>query len=167
MDERRDFERATDAALKYLRRLHETFGTWTLALAAYNCGGARLKDEIKEQKVRDYFHLNLPSETERFVYRIAAIKLIMEDPGSYGYRVPDKKIYRPVPHDAVRVTVKVPIHLTDLGKSLGTDLKALKDLNPQMQKEVIDRTEYLLADGAAVPYDPYPLPPPPEEGHVA
>ncbi len=144
MDERRDFERATDAALKYLRRLHETFDTWTLALAAYNCGAARLKNEIKEQKVRDYFHLNLPSETERFVYRIAAIKLIMEDPGFYGYRVPDEKVYRPVPHDAVRVTVKVPIHLTDLGKSLGTDLKALKDLNPQILGYYLPAGRYIL-----------------------
>jgi membrane-bound lytic murein transglycosylase D len=144
MDERRDFELATEAALKYLRRLHETFGTWTLALAAYNCGGARLKKELNEQKVTDYYTLNLPTETERFVYRIAAIKLIMENPGLYGYRVPNEKIYGPVPHDAVKVSVKVPIHLTDLSKALGTNLKAIKDLNPQIIGYYLPEGKYVL-----------------------
>lgn len=144
MDERRDFERATDAALKYLKRLHETFGTWTLALAAYNCGEARLKKEIEEQKVTNYYTINLPSETERFVYRIAAIKLIMENPRLYGYRVPGEKVYRPVPHDAVKVEVKVPIHLTDLSRALGTNLKAIKDLNPQILGYYLPEGKYIL-----------------------
>ncbi len=132
VDERRDFERATEAALKYLRRLHEKFRSWTLALAAYNCGGARLKKEIEEQRVSNYYILNLPSETERFVYRIAAIKLIMENPERYGYKVPKEKIYRPVAYDAVKIRVKVLIHLADLAEALGTNLKAVKDLNPQI-----------------------------------
>ena len=132
MDERRDFERATLAALRHLARLKETFGSWTLALAAYNCGEARLRKEITEQRVTNYYALNLPTETERFVYRIAAIKLIMENPERYGYKVPKEKIYRPVVYDAVKIKVKVLIHLADLAEALGTNLKALKDLNPQI-----------------------------------
>ncbi|MBW1721554.1 MAG: transglycosylase SLT domain-containing protein [Deltaproteobacteria bacterium] len=132
MDERRDFERATDAALRYLKKLKKTFGSWTMAMAAYNCGEARMKQEIRAQKEKSYYQLNLPNETERFIYRIAAIKLIMENPETYGYRVPKEKIYRPVQYDSVRIRVRVPIHLADFAKALGTNLKAIKDLNPQI-----------------------------------
>lgn len=144
MDERRDFERATWAALKYLKRLRETFGSWALALAAYNCGAARLKKEIEEQKVTDYYALNLPTETERFVFRIAAIKLILENPERYGYRVPKEKIYRPVPHDAVKIRVRAPVHLTDMAAALGTRLKTLKDLNPQILGYYLPAGSYTL-----------------------
>ena len=132
MDERLDFERSTEAALKYLKHLKGIFGTWTLALAAYNCGDVRLKKEMKKQKVRDYYRLNLPLETERFIFRIAAVKIIMENPKGYGYSLKPEWLYRPIEWDTVPVRIQIPLHITDVALPLGTDFKILKELNPHI-----------------------------------
>ena len=147
MDERRDFERSTDAAIKHLKLLKRVFGTWTLALAAYNCGDARLKKRMrrqKEQNVKDYYRLNLPRETERYVFRIAAVKIIMENPRRYGYHIKPESLYRPIECDTVPVRILVPIHITDVTESLGTDLKALKELNPQILGDYLPTGRYKL-----------------------
>ena len=132
IDERLSFEHSTEAALKYLKHLKEIFGTWTLALAGYNCGKTRLKNKINEQKVTDYYRLNLPRETERFIFRIAAIKIIMENPKTYGYSLTQDQAYRPIKCDTVPVEIRVPLHVTDVARALGTDFKVLKELNPQI-----------------------------------
>jgi LysM repeat protein len=132
VDERLSFEHSTRAALKYLRHLKRMFDNWALAMAAYNCGESRLKREIKEQRIEDYYRLNLPVETERYVYRIAAIKIIMENPEKYGYRIPDERTYQPMAYETVKVRTKGRIHITDIALALGTDFKTLKELNPQI-----------------------------------
>lgn len=133
MDERRNFERATDAAIKYLKTLRGMFNSWALAMAAYNCGEARLKKEIKRQKVDNYYTLNLPLETERYIFRIATAKLIMEDPGGYGYTLPKDREYKPIASDTVRVHVRAPVPIADVAQSLGTYYKIIKELNPQIR----------------------------------
>jgi peptidoglycan lytic transglycosylase D len=132
VDERYSFEHSTKAALKYLQHLHDIFGTWTLAMAAYNCGDTRLRREIKEQRVKDFYRLNLPVETERYIFRIAAIKIIMENHEKYGFRIPTDRIYYPRAFDSVTVRIKHKIHITDVALALGTDFKILKELNPQV-----------------------------------
>ncbi len=144
VDERRDFERSTEAALKYLKRLKDIFGTWTLALAAYNCGETRMKKEIKRQKVKDYYNLRLPQETERFIFRIAAIKIIMENPKRYGYSLAPERTYRPIKCDAVPVSLRIPLPITDVAQALGTTFKALKDLNPQILGYFLPTGRYTL-----------------------
>ncbi|MGD8382111.1 MAG: lytic transglycosylase domain-containing protein, partial [Syntrophobacterales bacterium] len=131
IDERLDFEQSTEAAVKYLRRLHDEFGNWTLALAAYNCGDASLKREIRRQKVKDFYRLDLPVETERYVFRIVAIKIIMENPKQYGFSLPTEQIYPPNWYDSVPVKISRNLNLTDLALALDTDFKVLKELNPQ------------------------------------
>jgi len=132
VDERLNFERSTKAALKYLKHLKSIFGTWTLALAAYNCGDARLKNEIKEQEVNDFYRLRLSNETARFIFRIAAIKIIMENPERFGYRLPPDRVYRPIKTETLQVTLHTPLHFTRVAKALGTDYKVMKDLNPHI-----------------------------------
>jgi len=134
VDERLNFELSTKAAIKYLKRLKKRFNTWSLALAAYNGGEGRIAKAVREQKTDDYYRLNLPLETERFVFRIAAIKIVMENPKSYGYNLYSESIYRPCKHDAVLVDIKKQVHIADFAKSLGTDFKAIKELNPQFLK---------------------------------
>ncbi len=95
VDERMALERSTEAAILYLTQLNQMFGSWTLAMAAYNCGENRIDKEIREQKVADYYRLNLPTETERYIFRIAAIKIILENPRRYGYVLPEDQLYRP------------------------------------------------------------------------
>ena len=142
IDERLDFERSTEAAIKYLQRLHNEFSSWTLALAAYNCGDVFLKSEIKKQKVEDFYRLDLPLETERYIFRIAAIKTIMENPKQYGFHLPAEHVYPPRWYDTVEVKISHPLKFTDLALSLDTDFKALKELNPQFLRDYVPRGGY-------------------------
>jgi membrane-bound lytic murein transglycosylase D len=132
VDERLNFELSTEAALKYLQNLKEMFGSWTLSLAAYNCGEIRIKKEMEEQKVKDFYRLVLSSETERFIFRIAAIKLVLENPKRYGYIIDKARIYKPIDSDVVPVNIQTPIHIAEVALALGTDFKAIKELNPQI-----------------------------------
>ncbi|MFH1491533.1 MAG: transglycosylase SLT domain-containing protein, partial [Pseudomonadota bacterium] len=144
IDERHDFERATEAAITYLKSLKDEFGTWTLAMAAYNCGEARLRKEMKEQKERDYYSLNLPMETERYIFRIATVKLIMENPNRYGYHLSPERVYRPIECDRESVSIRRPVHIADLAHALGTNYKTLKELNPQIQGPYLPKGNYSL-----------------------
>ena len=144
IDERRDLEQSTEAALDYLKRLKKMFGTWTLAMAAYNCGENRIKKEIEYQQENDFYKLKLPNETERYIFRITAIKMIMENPGSYGYRIPETKIYRPIKCDTIKVNIKKRIHITDFAKTIGTTFKVIRYLNPQIIDDFLPIGAYNL-----------------------
>ena len=144
VDERLDFERSTEAAIKYLDRLHGEFGNWTLAVAAYNCGDASLKREIRNQKVKDFYRLDLPLETERYIFRITAIKAIMENPEQYGFHLPAEHIYPPHWYDTVPVKISRRLKFTDLALALDTDFKALKELNPQFLRDYLPRGNYRI-----------------------
>lgn len=144
IDERRDFERATSAALKYLKNLKKMFGKWHLAMAAYNCGESRLRKRIKDQKTANFFKLDLPKETERYIFRIAAIKLILENPGNYGYNPEIVKTYRPLKYDSVKVNNNRRIHITKFAKALGTHYKTIRELNPHFRKPYLPTGKYYL-----------------------
>ncbi len=144
VDERYGLESSTGAALRYLQKLHREFGCWTLALAAYNCGEARLRREIDIQKVADYYRLNLPLETERFVFRIAAIKLILQNPQRYGYEIPKEHLYRPIKCDVISVQLEHPVHITDVARGIGTDFKIVKELNPELTGYQLPSGSYTL-----------------------
>lgn len=144
IDERLDFEQSTEAALKYLKHLHDIFDNWTLALAAYNCGEALLKKEIRKQEVKDYYRLRLPLETERFIFRIAAVKIIMENPELYGFNLPPEQAYRPIWYDTVPVRIRKSVKLIDLARTLGTDFKVLKELNPQIRRYHLPPGDYAI-----------------------
>lgn len=74
IDERLHIQKATEAALSYLQDLYKKFNNWSLVLAAYNAGDARITDAMQFQWVDNYFDLHLNRETARFVFRVAAIK---------------------------------------------------------------------------------------------
>jgi LysM repeat protein len=144
LDERMALERSTEAAILYLKQLKEMFGSWTLATAAYNCGENRLQKEISEQKVSDYYRLNLPTETERYVFRIAAVKIILENPARYGYLLPKDHLYKPLKFDTVTVSIGSSIHITDLAQAIGTDFKVIKELNPELLGYNLPTGQYSL-----------------------
>ena len=144
IDERLNFERSTDAAIQNLKRLHAKFGSWTLAMAAYNGGETRLRRAIEEQNTSDYFRLNLPIETERYLFRIAAIKIIMEDPARYGYVLAKKELYRPIRTDAVQVRLIRSLDLMHLAVAVGSDFKDMKERNPQFLRDYIPPGDHTL-----------------------
>jgi membrane-bound lytic murein transglycosylase D len=130
VDERLKFEAATDAALTYLTRLHQMFHTWPLALAAYNAGEGRIQKAIAVQGVQSFYHLSLPEETERYVYRVLAAKIILEDPARYGFEIPTDQLYPPLTYDEVQVTLAKAVPVRILAEASGTYYKAFKTLNP-------------------------------------
>jgi LysM repeat protein len=141
-DERLDFEESTDAAISYLKKLYNEFGSWLLAMAAYNCGEGCVRRAMSEQGAPDYFHLNLPRETERYVYRIAAIKLILENPQKYGYHVAPQNRYQPLNLDVIQVRLSRPVHFRDAAQAIGTYYKVLKELNPEIKGSYLPEGQY-------------------------
>ena len=144
VDERLNFEHSTRAAIKYLKFLKGKFHTWALALAAYNGGETRIRKAIREQKTSDYYRLNLPLETERYIFRIAAIKIVMENSDRYGYHFPPERAYKPQQYDRIHVNIKKTIYITEFAHFFGTDFKAVKELNPQFLKSYLPAGKYTV-----------------------
>ncbi|MCU0559256.1 MAG: transglycosylase SLT domain-containing protein [Desulfobacterales bacterium] len=132
-DQRRNLADSTAAAIAYLKELHGMFGSWTLAAAAYNMGENGLRREIAAQDVRDYYRLYLPLETQRYVFRILAAKLILSDPGRYGFHLTPEELYRPAAVDIATVEVAAETPVLALARAAGTDFKTIKDLNPEIR----------------------------------
>jgi membrane-bound lytic murein transglycosylase D len=137
VDERMEFSAATDAALAYLDRLHQLFHSWPLALAAYNAGEGRIQKAIAAQGVTNYYQLSLPAETERYIFRVLAAKIILEDPARYGYDIPGDQLYAPLASDEVRVTLAQEVPIRKLVEACGTYYKAFKTLNPWIKGETL------------------------------
>jgi hypothetical protein len=134
LDQRHLPEDLLEAAKVYLKSLHALFGDWPLALAAYNAGEGRISKAMALQGVRDYSQLNLPRETERYVYRIAAIKIILENPAAYGFTVaPPAQGYQPRQFARRTVTVPDKSGWPELAKAAGCDYKTLRMMNPHMR----------------------------------
>jgi membrane-bound lytic murein transglycosylase D len=133
IDERRNVYKATQAATKYLRNLHALFGSWTLAAAAYNMGEDGLKSEILVQKVNNYYDLYLNQETQRYVFRILAAKIIMSNPSKFGYVLSKNDLYLPRQFDTIEIRAGQPIPLHIIAQAANTNFKVIKDLNPQIK----------------------------------
>lgn len=102
-DERRNLKASTRAAILYLKELYRLFGSWSLAAAAYNMGEKGLQGEIEHQKISDYYRLYLPIETQRFVFKILSVKLIMADPSRYGFLLEPEDWYAPLNTEEVNL----------------------------------------------------------------
>jgi len=137
VDERLEFGAATDAALTYLANLYQLFHSWPLALAAYNAGEGRIQRAIAVQGVHDYYRLSLPEETERYVFRILAAKIILEDPVRYGYDIPGDQLYSPQDYDEVRLSLAQEVPIRRLAEASGTYYKVIKTLNPWIKGDAL------------------------------
>lgn len=144
IDERRNLHLSTPAAIRYLQYLYAKFSSWSLALAAYNMGEAGLSAEMLEQETQSYYQLYLPLETQRFIFRIIAIKLILTDPGVYGFALPDEALYRPLSHDTVALDCFQEVPLRLVAGAAGTHFKFIKDLNPHIRGHYLQPGRYQI-----------------------
>jgi membrane-bound lytic murein transglycosylase D len=144
IDERLNLTKSTDAAISYLKFLYDQFGKWTLAMAAYNCGEDRVREEISQQGENDYFRLALPQETERYIFRILAAKVILSDPQQYGFELPDNEGYPIIETDSVVLQLPSPVHLRDIAKACGSYFRELKEMNPEIQGYFLPAGIYYL-----------------------
>lgn len=129
-DQRFDFDRSTDSAFRLLGDLHRRYKNWALAIAAYNCGDKRILDEMRSQRVTDYYRLKLPQETERYVFRILAVKAVLGNPSRYGYNLPKGYGYGQMRIDRVTVTLGQPVPIQTVASAAGTTFREVKRLNP-------------------------------------
>ena len=136
IDMRNNLTASTEAACKYIRSLYNKFHSWTAAAAAYNCGENGLARRISKQSTDNYYDLWLNSETSRYVYRILAMKLIMQNPQKYGFHLRQCDLYPPIPTRAATLSGQ-NVDLYEFARSNGTSYKMLRMLNPWIQTDVL------------------------------
>lgn len=129
VDERLDPIKSTHAAGKYLRDAYRKFNNWTLVAASYNMGVGGVESELGRQKVKSYYDLFLNYETSAYVFRVLALKSIMENPGLYGFHLTPDQIYSPVRYRSVKVEQSIPDLIAFAG-TCGTTYKMIKVMNP-------------------------------------
>ncbi len=151
IDERRNLLASTRAAVRYFKALHETLNSWTLAIAAFNMGEEGLMAEILEQETHDYYNLYLPLETQRFIFRIIAVKLIFSNPQKYGFVLNEEGTYPPLSCDTIRLTCPGEVPISIVARAAGTHFKMIKDLNPQIRGHYLAKGTYslLLPEGSS------------------
>lgn len=143
-DERRNFFASTKAALSYLKNLYGMLGSWTLAAAAYNMGEEGLLAEIHEQETNDFYRLYLYNETQRYIFRILSIKLIMQDPAKYGFILTDKEYYPPILFDRVNLECANEIPIKIMAKSAKCSFKEIMDLNPELRGYFLPKGKHTI-----------------------
>ncbi len=134
VDERSDPSKATHAAGRYLRDLHELLGDWNLAMAAYNGGEGKVQRAIRRYGTRDFWRLartrGLARETRNYVPRVHAAILIAREPERYGFG----NVKRQPALLTERVTLDGPVDLRVIGECLGRPVKEVKRLNPELRR---------------------------------
>jgi membrane-bound lytic murein transglycosylase D len=145
IDERMDPDKSTMAAIAYLKELHQIFGDWTTALAAYNCGEGTVLRCIRTQKISylDNFwdlYEKLPVETAFYVPKFLAVLHILNDPEAHGLILP------PVEEEigTEDVTIDKQVHLRTISKNLEVPYKLLKDLNSALRYNYTPDRAYAL-----------------------
>ncbi len=137
VDKRYDFEHSTDSAFLLLGDLYKKYHSWSLAIASYNCGDRRILDESRIQGVRNYYDLKLPLETERYVFRILAVKAVLSNPNQYGYDLPQGWGYQELRLDRVNVSLARPVPIETVANAAGTTYREIKRLNPIFRSDDI------------------------------
>ena len=146
VDERYHLEMSTEVACKYLLKAKEELGSWTLAAAAYNAGNAGVSRCLEEQGVTDYYDLLLGEETGRYLFRIVALKEILNHPKKYGFNFKDDDLYTNVPTYKIEIDTAVT-DFSAFAKNFGINYKILKLHNPWLREPFLNnksRKKYSL-----------------------
>jgi hypothetical protein len=134
VDERYHLQKSTEAACKYLLDAKKKYGNWTLAAASYNAGMQGIQNRLDQQKSSNYYDLHLGEETSRYVFRIIAVKEVMENAQKYGYRLSPQELYYQPSVENIKVTESIP-SLVDFAIQNGMNYKELKLLNPWLRED--------------------------------
>ncbi len=136
VDERRDPHKSTQAALKYLTFLHELLGDWTLATAAYNCGGGGVQKAMRLGQGNDFWTIkqHFPSQTQHYINRLACAVYVMNYYTDYGLQATDMDYFMQFTKVA---TVYNELSFNQISQALDIPLPIIKKLNPSYRKEII------------------------------
>tara|TARA_X000000368_G_scaffold29935_1_gene22381 strand:+ start:268 stop:1191 length:924 start_codon:yes stop_codon:yes gene_type:complete len=146
VDERYNLELSTRVACRYLKKAKDKFGSWTLAAAAYNRGISGISRNLNRQKVENYYDLLLGRETSRYIFRILAVKEIMENADNYGFIFKENDLYKP--HEIKKIELDTAIsNITDFSKKIGINYKTIKLFNPWLLENHLNnksRKKYII-----------------------
>ena len=153
VDQRRNLHHSTRAAMTYFSELYEHFGSWSLAVAAFNMGEEGLKSEILAQGIRSFYRLYLPLETQRYLFRVLSAKLILTQPEQFGFFLKKEDYYSPLVFITRELTCYEDTSLTVVAQAAGTDFKRIKDLNPELRGYYLSAGTHILALPPDTPAD--------------
>jgi membrane-bound lytic murein transglycosylase D len=156
IDERRNIFRSTEAAISYFKELYELLESWTLSAAAFNMGEHGLQSEILAQKSNNYYHLYLPLETQRYIMRAIAAKIILSAPEAYGFQFSEADLYPPLQYDRIRLECSQETPIAIIAQAADTYFKRIKDLNPEIRGYYLAAGSHwlLIPRGAADGFHP-------------
>jgi hypothetical protein len=132
VDERFSVIKATDAACRYFKEAHDKFGSWTAAAASYNCGQAGYAKQADFQESENYYELIFPDETNRYVFRILALKYIISNAEDFGFYTSRTADFKPLQFTETEVTSTIE-NLNDFAREHNTTYKMLKIYNPWLR----------------------------------
>ena len=143
IDDRAHPEKSTRAAARYLRTLHQEFGDWSLALAAYNCGPGRVRRAMKRLNASTFWELvdakALPKETRGYVPTFWATLIIVSNPEAYGFRLTDSP-----PNELARIEIEGPVSFQYLASISAMEEAALRTLNPHLWRGLVPPGRHAL-----------------------
>ena len=137
VDERYHIEKATKVAAEYLKKSKEKLGSWTLAAAAYNAGNYGVSKRLETQQVTSYYDALLPDETERYIFRIIALKEVISNPKKYGFVFDESDLYTLTETKIVKVDTAIT-NIASFAKKFGTNYKELKLYNPWLRENKLN-----------------------------
>ena len=146
VDERYHIEKSTYAFCDYMRTSYNKYGNWTLAAASFNGGITRVQRQMERQKMNDYYNLLFADETQRYVFRIAALKLILENPEQYNFVVGENEKYPVIKTRDIEINSPVN-DFADFALKNGINYKLLKDFNPWLRDDKLTnaaRKKYIV-----------------------
>lgn len=154
VDERYHIALSTRVACKYIKKAKEHLGSWTLAAASYNRGLSGVKRILKQQQADNYADLLLGTETKRYVFRILAVKQIVEYPERYGFVVEDAQKYPPIQYRTVEVDTAIT-NIARFSKQMGVNYKMMKIYNPWLlQNHLNNKSRKLYHIALPIEKDP-------------
>jgi len=134
VDERRDPIKSTIAAARYLRDLYDLFGTWPLAMAAYNAGEGKVGRALRKAQANSFNEISktrlIRRETKEYVPRFMAATIIAKNPERYGFSQASSEI-----HEFEEVNVTRPLHFHAIANATGVPFEELKLLNPELRRD--------------------------------
>jgi hypothetical protein len=132
VDERFNITKATDAACKYFLQAKEKFGSWTAAAASYNCGQNGYAKQAEFQGSNNYYDMIFPDETNRYVFRILALKYLLTNPQKAGNILDATEEYKPLKSRSIEVDATIP-DLSVWAREKNSSYKMLKIYNPWLR----------------------------------
>ena len=145
VDERYHIEKSTKVAAEYLKNSKERFNSWTLAAAAYNAGNYGVARRLEAQQVTNYYDAKMADETERYIFRILALKEIINNPEKYGFVFDESDLYSSEKTTTIKVDSAIT-NITAFANRFGMNYKEFKIHNPWLREHHLNNKSRKVYD---------------------